>query len=172
MCKRLWLIAAVLVLISAIPAIAQDYPRVEIFGGYSALVSGDLDNLNHVNGIGLDFAANLNRGFGFVAEFDVHKNDRNRAYSAYIGPRVSFRGERVTFFLHALAGGLKITNRGGGPSETVGSVAAGGGLDINVSNNMAVRLFQVDYTPIHYRGEWINLFRGQTGVTFKLGRID
>jgi hypothetical protein len=172
MLKRYWLIAAVMLLIPAIPAIAQDYPRVEIFGGYSALVAGEYDNLDHVNGIGLDFAANLNRGFGFVAEFDIHKSDRNRAYSAYIGPRVTFRADRFSFFLHALAGGIRITQRGGGPIETVASIAAGGGLDVNVSDNVAIRFFQIDYTPVRYRGDWMNLFRGQTGITFKLGRID
>jgi hypothetical protein len=172
MWKKRWFIAAVMLLIPAIPAIAQDYPRVEIFGGYSALVAGDLDNLNHVNGIGLDFAANLNRGFGFAAEFGVHKNDRSRVFSAYLGPRISFRGEHVTFFLHALAGGLKVTNLNNSPGVTVGSLSAGAGLDVNVSDNVAIRLFQVDYTPVRYRGEWINLYRGQTGITFKLGRID
>jgi opacity protein-like surface antigen len=170
--KRLWLIAAVMLLFPALRASAQDYPRVEIFGGYSALVAGDLDDLDHVNGIGLDFAANLNRGFGLAAEFDVHKNDRSRVYSSYLGPRISFRGEHVTLFLHALAGGLKVTNLNGSPGVTVFSLAAGAGLDVNVSRSVAVRLFQLDYTPVRYRGEWINLYRGQTGVTFKLGRID
>lgn len=172
MWKRLWLIAAVMLLFSSVPALAQEYPRVELFGGYSALVSGDIDNLDHVNGIGLDFAGNFNRNFGFVAEFGVHKNNSNRFYSAYLGPRLSFRGERVTFFIHALAGGFRVADRGSSSSLTVLSLAGGGGLDVNVSDNVAIRLFQIDYTPIRFRGEWVNLYRGQTGVTFKLGRID
>jgi len=172
MWKRLWLIAAVVLLFSSVPALAQEYPRVELFGGYSALVSGDVDNLDHVNGIGLDFAGNFNRNFGFAAEFGVHKNKSNRFYSAYLGPRLSLRGERVTFFIHALAGGVRVADRGNSSSLTVLSLAGGGGLDVNVSDNVAIRLFQIDYTPIRFRGEWVNLYRGQTGVTLRLGRID
>jgi len=172
MWKRHWLIAAVMLLIPAIPALAQEYPRVELFGGYSALVSGDIDNLDHFNGIGLDFAWNFNRAFGLVTEFGVHKNNGDRFYSAYSGPRLSFRGERATFFIHALAGSFRLPDEGGSRSLTVLSLAAGGGLDINVSDNVAIRLFQIDYTPVRFRGEWVNLYRGQTGVTFKLGRIE
>ena len=170
MMKRLWLLVAGMFLMS-IPALAQDYPRVELFGGYSALVGGDIDNIDYANGIGLDFAGNFNRGFGLVAEVATHRvNNDDRAYTAYFGPRLSFRGERVTFFIHGLAGGIKIPSRNGSSSVTVASVAAGVGLDINVSDNVAIRLFQIDYTPVRYRGEWANLIRGQTGITFKMGR--
>ncbi len=167
--KKPWLIAVISLLFSSIPALAQDYPRVELFGGYSALVAGDIDNLSHANGIALDFAGNLHRNFGLVAEFGVHKDNDNRAYSAYVGPRLSFRGERVTFFLHALAGGVRIPSTGSDPSVTVVSLATGLGLDVNVSDHMAIRLFQIDYTPVRYQGEWVDLFRGKTGITFKFG---
>jgi hypothetical protein len=33
----------------AVQSLAQEYPLVELFGGYSALVAGDLDNLSHAN---------------------------------------------------------------------------------------------------------------------------
>ena len=169
MFTRVWLIVAA-ILFLATPSFAQEYPRVELFGGYSALVSGDFDNLEHANGLGLDFAGNINRHFGLVAEFGVHKENNQRAYSAYFGPRLSFRGGGVTFFIHGLAGGVKIPT--GGDYVTVTSLAGGGGLDINVGDNVAIRLFQIDYTPIRYQGEWINLFRGQTGVTFRMGRTE
>jgi opacity protein-like surface antigen len=167
MWNRHLMIAATLLFVTA-PALAQEYPRVELFGGYSALVAGELDNLDHANGIGAEFAGNFTRYFGLVTEFAIHRENDQRTYSAYIGPRLSFRGERVTFFIHALAGGLRAPNGGG--SLTVASLAGGGGLDLNVSDNVAIRLFQVDYTPARYNGRWISLYRGQTGVTFKLGR--
>src|SRR5262245_57155764 len=53
MMKRLWMLAAVMFL-TTIPALAQEYPRVELFGGYSALVAGDLNNLDHANGFGAE----------------------------------------------------------------------------------------------------------------------
>lgn len=170
MLKRYWLIATAALLFLAVPSFAQEYPRVELFGGYSALVAGDLDNLEHANGIGAEFAGNLNRFFGLVAEFNVHRENDQRAYSAYAGPRLSFRGRRVTLFIHALAGGFRAPTSGG--SLTVASLAGGGGLDLNVSDNVAIRLFQVDYTPVRYNGKWVNLYRGQTGLTFKLGRAE
>ncbi len=170
MCKRHWLTATAALLFLAVPSLAQEYPRVELFGGYSALVAGDIDNLNHANGLGAEFAGNFSRFFGLVAEFGVHRENDQRVYSAYAGPRLSFRGNRVTFFIHALAGGVRAPNGGG--SLTVASLAGGGGLDINVSDNVAIRLFQIDYTPVRYNGKWINLYRGQTGVTFKLGRTE
>ncbi|MGE0129643.1 MAG: hypothetical protein AB7U82_16310 [Blastocatellales bacterium] len=170
MLKKHWLIATAVLLFLTAPSLAQEYPRVELFGGYSALVAGDLNDLDHANGVGAEFAGNFNRFLGLVAEFGVHRDNDLRIYSAYAGPRLSFRGRRVTFFIHALAGGVRAPNGGG--SLTVASFAGGGGLDLNVSDNVAIRLFQIDYTPVRQGGHWFNLYRGQTGVTFKLGRTE
>jgi opacity protein-like surface antigen len=68
-------------------------------------------------------------------------------------------GSRVRPFAHLLAGvanqsadvsGTAITTTFGGPfkvSENNFALALGGGLDVNVSKRVAIRVFQVDYNP-------------------------
>lgn len=81
-------------------------------------------------------------------------------YQFLFGPQLSFRKPRVTPFVHALFGASKLgvgTTVTGvpvtvGASSTGFGMGLGGGLDINVSDRLALRVPQFDWTPRHFAG--------------------
>ncbi len=112
---------------------------------------------------------------GFNAETSFH--------TFLFGPRFSARSEKWTAFGHVLIGGARKSSITGVPgllgqivdldprllADTGFALAAGGGLDINVSKRVAVRLFQIDYLPVRLNDEWTHNIRGQAGIVFRLG---
>ena len=106
MLKRLWILAAMMFVV-AIPAIAQDYPKVEIFSGYSALATGDEDGeIVNLHGFGLEAARNFSPNFGLAGGFDLYGGSGGSIIRYLAGPRFSLRREKATLFVHALAGGV------------------------------------------------------------------
>jgi outer membrane protein OmpA-like peptidoglycan-associated protein len=101
----------------------------------------------------------FNRHFGLEAAFEAHPDGNNDGlYDAEAGPIVRDNFKYFSLFVHGLVGEGRLAgpdtriccNVGytyhnpwtwGGPSVT-----AGGGLDINMSRVVSLRLFQVDYT--------------------------
>ena len=81
------------------------------------------------------------------------------SYQFLFGPRLMFRRSRVTPFVHALFGAAKLgssstTSILGVPttvavSSTGLGMGIGGGLDINISDRLALRVPQFDWTPRH-----------------------
>ena len=115
-------IAAFLFLIPS-TGLAQETPKVEVFGGYSFL---RVEGGNSFNGWQASVAGNVNDWFGIVAEFSGHYDSRSQRasfirpgapplefrsetdasiHSFLFGPRFSYRKhERVTPFVHGLIG--------------------------------------------------------------------
>ncbi len=117
-----------------IPANAQsDFPRVEIFGGYSLLhprLPGNLGSsasesaflrstgesvLGNVPGWGASATVNLTRMFGVTGDFGgnyknadtiqgVSVNASGNVHTFLFGPTVTMRNKRVSPFVHALFG--------------------------------------------------------------------
>ncbi len=115
-------------------ALAQETPRVEIFGGYSYLRvttdddflgpnggSGSLDSISG-NGFMTSAAYNLTKRIGIVGEFSRHTKETNlqnlirqtgipnvrvetRVSTFLFGPRFTLRSESVEPFAHFLVGG-------------------------------------------------------------------
>lgn len=87
-------------------------------------------------------------------------------YQFLFGPQLSFRKPRATPYLHALLGGLKqgtgsfsltdpvtgLTTTVPGVSSTGFGMGFGGGLDINISDRLALRVPQFDWTLRHIAG--------------------
>ncbi len=186
------------VLLLALPAMAQDYPRWEIFGGfsYANVDLGDPQNL-----FGRQISQNF-LGGEFSFSFSPHKNLRFllvdfgfqwqksdilvagvRAtdvgtYQALFGPEFTLRGEKATVFLHALVGAagsqLRLRRAPFGAAAEVTrqdgfALGFGGGVDVNWSDRFAVRLFQADYVPARFGGAWQDGFRLGVGVVVKFG---
>src|ERR1044072_7508743 len=91
----------VLILLLGITAMAQDTPKVELYGGYS-YVGGNFHGWNAF------VAGNVNKWFGLVADLSGHRGgfdeidvvERQKINSFLFGPRVSFRKHRrVTPFV-------------------------------------------------------------------------
>ncbi len=192
-----------LIVFAGLPARAQnEYPKVELFAGYS-YASTDLPRFTNrvprMNGHGwaASIAGNLTRHFGITADFagqygtgDVQAffettgrlESRRINFSNHqllFGPRFSVRRERATGFAHALFGVVHIRSSGFSVPFVIGLVritpetdfamAYGGGLDVNASKRLAVRVFQVDYIAVRGRGNWLHNVRAQAGIVIKVG---
>jgi opacity protein-like surface antigen len=109
--------------------------------------------------------------------------------SSYVflgGPRiVPFRNDYSTVYLHALAGGgkanVKSNDFGTGVSEvayseSLFSMAVGGGVEWNAGPYVSIRAPQIDYMPVRTSAEffgqhasgWEHFLRIQVGVVFKI----
>jgi opacity protein-like surface antigen len=168
--KLFFLLAGVF--LAAVPAAAQnDYPRVEVFGGYSFMRTDLILEKENAHGWNASVAGNLHRNFGLEADFSGHYGSTrfpglaggfDANFSNYLflaGPKVAARFERVTPWAHTLFGVAHTRVRGQlvspfGPlgvraSDNNFVWAVGGGLDANVHKNVALRVVQADYIFVH-----------------------
>jgi opacity protein-like surface antigen len=183
------------ILVAAIPIRAQDeYPKVEIFGGYSYLsagirfddpfdddAAGFFDEREGVHGFGFNIAGNFHRNVGIVADFSYHKRELEApfgddvdfsTFNFLFGPRFTARGDRVDGFVHTLIGGVrrKVEDF---DSDTELAFGLGGGVDVKVTPNFGIRVIQLDYIPVRSRDiftldkDWDHNLRAQVGLTFK-----
>jgi hypothetical protein len=192
---------AIGLLLLSIPSFAQEvnYPKAEVFGGFS-ISSVAVSSTDPVTGLtsslresfmGWQGSANLNvtHHLGIVGDFGgQYKTVAGipmNSYQFLFGPRIAFRGPRVTPFVHAMFGGVKegvgsfsLTDPITGLTVTTPSVsstglgmAMGGGLDVNLSDRLALRVPQFDWTPMHVGGIWEkNVIRIGIGIVVKAGQ--
>jgi len=218
-----------LMFLTAGMAAAQDFPKVEIFGGYSLMKIGGSD-INELydywetapdeyspctskwfkTGLNASSTFNLNEFFGIEAAFqynrgtmfeisysdsmdDLDFNAKQKAslFSFMAGPRFAFRGnERITPFGHFLLGFTytSLTPEGScmqdgsdcfddlmeeaqifEDTDTGFTFAAGGGLDVNVTNVFAVRVIQFDYIVSSIEDGAVHNMNFAFGAVFRLG---
>ena len=115
MSKSISIIAVVL--LCALTAAAQDYPRVETFVGYTYQRANSATNVPafSMNGGSGQFAVNFNKVIGFVMDLGaVHNGDISGQHldttmSNYLfGPRLSIRSSRVRPYFNVLFGGVHV----------------------------------------------------------------
>ena len=181
--RRLVLAAAALFLISVTAQAQEEYPRLELFGGYAYFNSDQFpqqrESLN-VPAFIVSAAGNVTKNVGLVGEINGNYGDvtipnpgptREFATNTYLflfGPRFTARRTGVNAFGHVLFGAAR-TSVDTFDSETDFAMAVGGGLDINASKEIAVRIVQADYVPIFASGDTANNFRISFGVVFRFG---
>jgi hypothetical protein len=181
--RRLILGTIGLLLIS-IPGWAQEsYPKAEVFGGFSisSIGTSSTDPLTGATtsirdsfyGWQASVNGNLQRHIGIVGDFGgQYKSIAGVPISNYqymFGPQISMRQEKVTPFVHALVG-INRTSALGASSANLG-LGIGGGLDLNISDRLALRVPQFDWTPIHAGGVWTNnVIRIGIGLVIKAGQ--
>lgn len=179
-------------------ALAQEMPKVEVFGGYSALFADikDYDRDAELDGWNASVAYNLHPNFGIKADFGGHYNKKqdvgsgqtiNSTHISYLfGPQLTHRGNRFSFYAHALIGGVRnsysnLSEDGfiDSTTETKNGFGAaiGGGIDLNLNKKIAIRLIQLDSIWGRYKGEYYaresdsyRYSRGAIGVVFKFGK--
>jgi opacity protein-like surface antigen len=168
--------AMCVVFIAISPARAQETPKVEVFGGYSwsggnfhgwnTVVTG---NINERFGIAADFSGYYGSEAGFV-QVDQH------AHSFLFGPRVAFRGRRLTPFAYGVFGVTRFAESAVISGQHLSAVsngfslALGGGLDVTVNDRLAIRAFQLDYFRPIINDEPNNRGRLAFGVVLRLGK--
>ena len=123
------------------PAMAQDHPKAELFGGYQFT---HLDPDLNANGWNAAVTGNLNSWLGITGDFSGTYKGGGHLYTYMVGPTFSARTERVTPFVHALFGG-GTAGGNGTTGSTAFAVALGGGVDVNAGKHLGVRLIQADW---------------------------
>lgn len=196
------------VLFVCLSALAQEYPKAEVFGGYSYFRA---DGGGNLHGWNASVGGNLNSWFGLVADFSGHYdstssrtelrfppfpgfpeipgfppvsisvNSDTSVHTFLAGPRFSYRKkEKITPFAHALFGASRshtetevILDNGSrtffSGNNTSFAAALGGGLDIELSKNIALRVIQADYLLTRSFGFNANNARVSTGIVFRFG---
>jgi hypothetical protein len=164
-------------LILPAPALAQQTPEVEVFGGYSYLMADLNGSSFHLNGVNLSIAENVNSWFGgaldFSSGFGTYAGSRTNIESLTYGPVFSYRKHpRIVPFSHAMLGAVR-----GGPQYLSISkpgfcfgVLAGGGVDVQISAHVALRLIQADYFMTRFGGSRQDNIRLSAGMVLRFGK--
>ncbi len=141
------------------------YHGLEVFGGYSyGLLQGTVD----LNGWNVASAHNFNRWFGITLDGAGYYTQgvTTNAHTLLAGPQISVRVARlVTPFVRGLVGVAHI--RGdllGVVSNATGlAYGGGGGVDLTLSDEVAVRVAQVDYLRLEV-GNFTKQVRASFGI--------
>lgn len=162
---------------------AADVPRVELFGGYGYARGGGarprLEPSEDRHGFEASLAWNFGGHLGLVADASRHGGSVGGAdltrWHFLAGPRVWFRAGPITFFVHALGGArrtreaLTVVDLTIAESSTAMGAAAGGGIDVGLSDLWAVRL-QGDLTVAKVGGATFKDPRAAAGLVLRVGR--
>jgi len=174
----------VVVLLSASGClIAQEFPKAEIFGGYSfvrASVSGST-TLN-VNGLNVAATGNVNRLLGITVDFGQQvgtccSSTDYKFRSFLVGPQFTYRKhEKITPFAHVLVGDARFSSQLNPDvailryHENSLAVAFGGGVDVHLYSVLAVRLIQLDDYMTGFSKDRQNNLRLGFGIVLRLGQ--
>src|SRR6266700_2603252 len=133
--RKLTLIVT-MILFLGVPAMAQDAPTVEFFGGYSHVVADFSNNSFNLNGAEVAMTQNLNNWFGGTFDFGTQYGTRNgfnvNTQQIMYGPVFAYRrSSSFTPFGHVLAGVVRGSQGFAGISHTDTKFGAefGGGVD-------------------------------------------
>jgi hypothetical protein len=142
-------------------AAAQEAPKVEASFGYSLL---GIETENSVHGWSGSVFGSVGDSLQLGVDASGHYEDGGALHYVMGGPRYKFRGRRVEPYVHALFG-VAIFEA----EAARFSMGLGGGLDVKVSDSVAIRAVQVDYAPIISGGGSIDNMRISAGVVFRFG---
>src|SRR4029077_10835249 len=154
---RKFITVALFLALCSMAAMAADYPKAEVFGGYqyTHLEGG-------YNGNGFNFAlnGNFNDYFGITADIGASYKSQDGVnlnnYTYTFGPVLSLRANKAyTPFVHALIGGDHASASASGLGTATGNgfaLMAGGGVDFNINRVLAFRAAQADWMLVHTGG--------------------
>jgi hypothetical protein len=145
------------VLLSAV-TVAQDaeIPKYEIFAGYQWLHPGatvpapftDFNNPSRLNvrdmpaGFGTAFTYNFSKLVGLEGDFGHNWDNYETTLST--GPKLTFRTEEANYFLHTLLSYNRLNVDGLPTGNGIGAIL-GGGMDLRITRQFYLRLFEADY---------------------------
>jgi opacity protein-like surface antigen len=166
--KKVFVIA-VLVLLCALPGMAQDY-KVDVFAGYSLLHSDPGSGLASANASGWEGALtyNWNDWLGVKADVDGHYCCDSSLHNFLFGPQITLGHGKVSPYLHGLVGVSH--GSAGGFTDNAFAFALGGGLDVKATDRLSVRIAQVDYLGTRFADYTQNNFRFSAGLVFRFGK--
>jgi len=162
-----------------LPAAAQESSKADAFLGYSyvranpATSGAPSFNLNGGSG---SVAYYPFRSLGIVADFGgYHASNIGTVYTYLLGPRLAHHIGRVTPFAQVLFGGAHDGSSAisSPTSANALAVTAGGGLDVNATQHIGLRLVQAEYLLTRFQetigGNRLtqNNARISTGIVFR-----
>jgi len=163
--------AALLVLLSA-PAMAQNSPEAEVFGGYSVYSNG----AHKLNGWNASVNGNINHWLGIKGDFSGHYKTKNglrlTLHTFTVGPQLSYRkNRRIVPFAHALFG---VAHASAGYQDLAYSRSSfamnfGGGIDWVVHKNVAIRVIQTGLLVTYLGQDAATDGRISAGIVFRFG---
>ena len=170
---KFYLLAALLLLIP-VPAMAQNTPKADVFGGYSLIPDAGIEQILH--GWNASVNGNINNWLGIKCDLSGHYTTGNglrvKLYTFTFGPQLSYRrNDKVVPFFHALFGG-GWASAGFGDieySRTAFVMNIGGGLDLVAHRSFAVRLIQLDLLVSRFGPDASFDPRISAGIVFRLG---
>jgi outer membrane protein OmpA-like peptidoglycan-associated protein len=168
-------------------------PKWEWFIGYQWLNPGGnipdkstpplaikLPSLN--TGFGTNLSYNFTRNLALEGNFGGSYSDKHNDEAITIGPKLTFRGEGVNFFVHTLLGINHLAPKGYIQNSNGIGAVLGGGMDLKIWKPFSLRLFEADYqlarvnfshdvppTESGLRRQTYNGVRLTTGVVFNFG---
>ena len=198
----MWLaVVAVLCCVCTLAAAQEGpAPKWELFGGYSFFYPGaDVHGVlpdgilpissrleSNPRGAGASVTYNFNRWFGLTLDGSGHwgsgetgladRIDDAAFYNLSLGPKVTFRSHYFSPFLEVLVGDHRLAPDAFHAIDKLGFMG-GGGIDLNLSRHVALRLIRADYVFSNYRygpsattpSTDLGGVRLQSGVVFMFG---
>ena len=180
---------AVFFVLLAVPLLAQEGSKGEVFGGYQYLHIGNNSTLGNNTGQGFNgwnaaTAYKFSKYFGVAGDFSgsyaTISGVSAHIYTYSGGPVISSNAGRLTPFAHVLFGGARLSGSASSVSVSWNgfTTMVGGGVDVNVNKNLGVRLAQVDWLYYHFGSKSIagvtapsfsgsNNVRISTGIVFR-----
>ncbi len=182
-------------------AAAQDQPapKWELFGGYTfwnpgADVHGQLPGAllpissrleSNPRGVGASATYDFNRWFGLTLDTSTNWGSGEKTLAKRIddaafanisfGPKFTYRTNRFSPFFEVLVGDHRLTPDAFHDIDKIG-LMIGGGLDMNVTRHIALRLLRADFVMSNYRfgpttipSTDLRGVRLQTGLVLNLG---
>jgi opacity protein-like surface antigen len=187
-------ILALLFVTAPAPAYAQQFPRWEVFTGFSYAhvnlgqqtgtfqptdknyyglhVNGSFNPRSYLRVILCDFSVQI--GGTTAANLSPEKADV-RTSQVLFGPEFVRRSKRSAVFAHALIGvtSTRLVGTIGGvdvipdiANRTNLAFGVGGGVDFPLTHLFTLRAIQADYIPTRLSGSWESDFRAATGIVF------
>ncbi len=165
-------------------AMAQNNPKVELFGGYSYTRSSFFqDELSKVNGNGWHGSVSMPVWFAIEGAVDASghygsaKGVNSSLHVFLAGPRFAYHGKRFCFFSQTLFGRARVRVDAAIPGVTAAAttdsafaVAPGGGFDVRIKDKLSLRLVQLDYISTNFNDFSLGTLRVSTGVVLHIGK--
>ncbi len=129
-------------------------------------------NLNHVVGLVADLGANT---IGTVNGYALN----NTTFTYLFGPRFNWRLSRFTPYVQTLVGGARFSNAYDpgsaspvlGVSENSFAAAIGGGVDVRLTDHIALKPIQVEYLMTQLPSEFVNVNQVQNNLRYSAGVV-
>ena len=179
--------------------LAQDFPKAEIFGGYSYASMPVLSKRGNANGWDASATVNLYKWFGLTSDFNglyglkgsetialgsgtVTEQISENFHSFLFGPQISYRKGRLVPFAHLLVGESRVGEKLVVSSGSIGGFVIGGPITHRATTTGTAALgLGVDYSfgkNLAWRVQADSLLtagsasnvRISTGIVFRVGK--